>query len=115
MFIGSEGALVGGVEGSVYCASKFALRGFAQSLQKECAKSGVRVVLINPGMVDTPFYDQAHFGCGEGDLEHLTASDVADAVCFSLAGDRRRVIPELNLSPLKRVIKKTAHLNDRFN
>ena len=40
VFIGSESALSGGRQGSIYCASKFAIRGFAQSLREECGKSG---------------------------------------------------------------------------
>lgn len=38
IFIGSEAALAGSRKGSIYCASKFALRGFSQSLRDECAK-----------------------------------------------------------------------------
>ncbi|HFD11570.1 MAG TPA: SDR family oxidoreductase, partial [Crenotrichaceae bacterium] len=51
VFMGSEAALNGSRKGSLYCASKFALRGFAQALRDECAKSGIRVSIINPGMV----------------------------------------------------------------
>ena len=55
IFIGSEAALKGSRKGAVYCAGKFALRGFTQALREECGKSNVRVCLINPGMVKTPF------------------------------------------------------------
>ena len=41
IFIGSEAALAGSKNGAMYCASKFALRGFAQALREECAKSDV--------------------------------------------------------------------------
>lgn len=58
--IGSEAALKGKKEGSAYCGSKFALRGFIQSLQDEI-KAYPQICLINPGLVRTPFFDQLHF------------------------------------------------------
>ena len=42
---------------AVYAASKFALRGLSLSLMKEFKDRGVRVSLINPGMIDTAFND----------------------------------------------------------
>ncbi len=39
---------------SAYCASKFALEGFSDSLRKELLPLGVSVSLINPAMVITP-------------------------------------------------------------
>ena len=56
IFIGSEAALNGSRKGTIYCASKFALRGFAQALRDECSKSSIRVTIINPGMVKTGFF-----------------------------------------------------------
>ena len=56
IYIGSEAALQGSRKGSIYCASKFALRGFTQALRDECGTSSVRISLINPGMVRTPFF-----------------------------------------------------------
>ena len=49
IFIGSESALQGKRMGSLYSASKFALRGFAQALHEECASSHIRVTTIHPG------------------------------------------------------------------
>ena len=54
IYIGSEAALKGSRKGAIYCASKFALRGFTQALREECSTDKVRVCLINPGMVLTP-------------------------------------------------------------
>ena len=57
--MGSE-ASTGAKNYAVYCATKFGLRGLAHSLRADAAGSGVRVSLLNPGMVDTPF----SMGCG---------------------------------------------------
>lgn len=45
-----------GVPGySEYCASKFALCGFSESLRAELVRRGVHVLLVNPGLIETPF------------------------------------------------------------
>jgi len=105
VFMGSEAALSGGRNGAVYCATKFALRGLAQSLREECAGSGVRVGIINPGMVLSGFFDQLDFRPGEEDDQHLTPGDVAQALWLMLSVRRGAVIDEINLSPQKRVIR----------
>jgi NADP-dependent 3-hydroxy acid dehydrogenase YdfG len=102
--IGSEAALTGGRKGAVYSACKFALRGFTQSLRAECSNRGVRVCLINPGMVDTGFYDTLNFKPGELAENALQADDIADAVLLALDARPGAVFDEINLNPLKRVI-----------
>lgn len=103
IFIGSEAALTGGKEGSVYCASKFGLRGFAQSLRLECAKSEVRVSLINPGAVRTAFFDDLHFEPGDREENAIHPEDVAATVLSILSMRGGTVVDEINLSPHKRV------------
>jgi 3-hydroxy acid dehydrogenase / malonic semialdehyde reductase len=105
VFIGSEAALNGGRKGAVYSACKFALRGLAQSLRDECSQSGVRVSLINPGMVDTAFYDDLDFAPGEAPENHLRAEDVAETVAMVLGAHPGTVFDEINLNPLKKVIR----------
>ena len=104
VFMGSEAALSGARKGAVYCASKFALRGFAQSLRLECAGAGVRVTLVNPGMVETPFYDELDFAPGADPACHILPADVAEVVSSILRARPGTVFDEINLSPQKRVI-----------
>ncbi|MFQ5675849.1 MAG: SDR family oxidoreductase [bacterium] len=104
IFIGSEAALAGGKQGAIYCATKFALRGLAQSLRKECAKSAVRVTLINPGMVKTSFFDSLSFEPGAADDNYIEADNVAETIFVALEMRPATVIDEINLSPLKKVI-----------
>jgi NADP-dependent 3-hydroxy acid dehydrogenase YdfG len=67
--------------GSLYSATKWAATGIGQSLRAELREmhgnTAIRVTLIEPGAVDTPFFDNP----GEGRLE---ADDVASAVMFAL-------------------------------
>lgn len=105
IYIGSEAALKGSRNGSAYCASKFALRGFTQALRDECGKSGVRVSLINPGMVDTAFFEMLHFNPGRQPEQALRAKDVADAVSYIINANPHCAVDEINLSPLNKVIE----------
>ena len=104
IYLGSEAALKGSRNGSVYCASKFALRGFSQALREECGKSSVRVSLINPGMVDTAFFETLNFAPGKQLGQALHAADIADTVQYILQAGKHVVIDEVNLSPASKVI-----------
>ena len=84
IYIGSEAALQGSRNGTIYCAGKFALRGFTQALRDECGRSSVRVSLINPGMTATAFFDTLSFSPGKQPANALQADDIADAVCYIL-------------------------------
>jgi len=106
LFVGSEAALKGSRRGTVYCASKFALRGFAQALREECSASKVRVGIVNPGMVKTPFFDELDFAPGDNPENFLQAKDVADTLVWMLTRREETVVDEINLSPLKKVIIK---------
>lgn len=105
IYIGSESALSGGKKGAIYCASKFALRGMAQALRDECTRSGVRITIINPGMVKTPFFDTLDFEPGASNENYIIPEDVANTVSMVLSSRRETVFDEINLSPLKHVIQ----------
>ncbi len=105
IFIGSEAALKGSRKGAIYCASKFAIRGFTQALREECSNSNVRVCLINPGMVKTAFFEHLTFEPGDHESNFILPENVAAAVSYVLGTRAQIVIDEINLSPLSKVIK----------
>lgn len=105
IFMGSEAALAGGKRGAVYSAAKFGLRGLAQALRQECAASGLRVSIINPGMVQTPFFNELDFRPGEEPDNYILPEDVAAAVQLVLEAREGTVFDEINLSPQKKVIR----------
>jgi len=109
VLMGSEAGISGGRRGAIYSASKAALRGFAQALRDESAKAGVRVSIINPGMVKTPFFDQLAFSPGEDSDNFIEPDDVAQAVMMILRTRAGTVFDEINLSPLKKVIQFTKN------
>lgn len=105
IYIGSEAALKGSRKGSIYCAGKFALRGFTQALRDECGKTGIRVTLINPGMVATPFFDNLSFMPGEDKTHALQADDIAQAIEYLIQSSPAINIDEINLNPANKVIQ----------
>ena len=105
VFMGSEAALAGTAQGSLYCAAKFALRGLAQALRAECARAGIRVTLVNPGMVQSPFFDELDFRPGPESDNYILPEDVAEVIVQALTARDGTVLDEINLSPQKKVIE----------
>jgi NADP-dependent 3-hydroxy acid dehydrogenase YdfG len=64
--------------GSVYSATKAAVRSLAESARLELQGTGARVTLIEPGVVDTPFFDNPQ-------ADGLQPDDVAEAVLHALS------------------------------
>jgi len=64
--------------GSMYSASKWAVSAIGYALRQELEGTGVRVTLIEPGLVDTPFFDTPK-------PDALRAEDVARAVMYALS------------------------------
>ena len=105
IFIGSESALKGGKNGSLYSAAKFGLRGFSQSIREESCSKNIHVSLINPGMVRTSFFNNLDFMPGKDKSNAIEPDDIGKIIIDILSTRNGSVIEEINLSPLKKVIK----------
>ena len=105
IFMGSEASLTGEKNGTLYCSAKFGLRGFSQALRKDVSNSNIRVCIINPGMVRTNFFNNLKFSPGEDINNAVSEEDISNAVLSILKLGRNTVVDEINLSPLKKVIK----------
>jgi len=87
-------ASVAGIRGlpghAAYCASKAAVIGYCESLRGELRGSGVRVVTIAPGYIDTPLTRQNRYG-----MPFLMRADDFAEQAFRVieAGRSYRVIP----------------------
>ncbi|MFX1251943.1 MAG: SDR family oxidoreductase [Promethearchaeota archaeon] len=67
-------------QGSVYCATKHAIQGMAGALRKELIGTRVKIATINPGAVNTPWFDHQSNFSGFDRSKMLSARDVAKAV-----------------------------------
>ena len=84
---------------TAYAASKFALRGFSDSLRGELAEDGIGVTCVHPGGIRTRIADQARLGSGVDRAEYeagreqfakLLTIAPAKAATAILSGVRRR-------------------------
>lgn len=66
------------IPGSMYSATKWAVSAIGYGLREEIRGSGLRVTLIEPGMVDTAFFDQPPENA-------LQPEDIARAVLYALS------------------------------
>jgi NADP-dependent 3-hydroxy acid dehydrogenase YdfG len=78
--------------GSLYSATKWAVTAMGESLRLEVDGTGVRVTLVEPGMVDTPFFDNRPQGA-------LEADDIARAVMFAVSQPPHVDVNEILIRP----------------
>lgn len=84
--------------GSIYASSKWALKGFFESLRKEVQKKGIRITNINPGRVETTFAGNKT-GTPEG-MQWLQPEQVADVIQYVMKSPESLVIDEITLHPV---------------
>ncbi|HEX7055945.1 MAG TPA: SDR family NAD(P)-dependent oxidoreductase, partial [Bacilli bacterium] len=60
--VASMAGKIGSAKGSAYSATKHAVLGLTHCLRQELIGTGVRISAVNPGPVDTPFFDIADPG-----------------------------------------------------
>jgi short-subunit dehydrogenase len=81
----STAGLRGKKNEAVYCSSKFAVRGFTESLQKEYEGSGIRFVAAYMGGMNTPFWDESDHVADRSRLR--SPAEVADIIIENLQKD----------------------------
>lgn len=79
--------------GSLYSATKWAVTAMGEAARQELNGSGVRVTLIEPGMVDTPFFDNPVSGA-------LEADDIARAVMYAVSQPPHVDVNEMLVRPV---------------
>jgi NADP-dependent 3-hydroxy acid dehydrogenase YdfG len=96
------GSVVGHVAtpGNLYSATKWAVTGMAESIRRKLTGTGVRVTLISPGRVDTPFWDDK----ARPDEPMLDPDDVARAVMYALTQPPSVDVNEILLRPANQAV-----------
>lgn len=91
------GSVVGRVTSirNLYSATKWAVTGMAQAIRNEMAGTGVRVTLVEPGVVDTPFWDHLK----KPGTPELQPEDVAGAVLYALSQPPHVDVNEIVIRP----------------
>lgn len=94
--IGSTAGLKGFARGTVYAASKFAVRGMTQSWQAELRKDNIRVCLVNPSEVTTAFANASRTERQE-ESNKLGSEEIAHAILGVVEMRDKGFIPEVTV------------------
>jgi NADP-dependent 3-hydroxy acid dehydrogenase YdfG len=81
------------LQGSLYSATKHAVTAMAESARPELNETGVRVTSIEPGMVDTPFFDNPV-------SDALEPDDIARAVMYAVQQPPHVDVNEILIRPV---------------
>jgi NADP-dependent 3-hydroxy acid dehydrogenase YdfG len=79
--------------GSLYSCTKWAVTAMGEAVRQDLNDTGVRVTVIEPGMVDTPFFDN---GAGPGALQ---PEDIARAVMYAVSQPPHVDVNEILIRP----------------
>ena len=79
--------------GSLYSCTKFAVTAMGEALRQEVSDTDIKVTLVEPGMVDTPFFENRVSNA-------LEADDVARAVLFAMTQPPHVDVNEILVRPI---------------
>ncbi|MFO7846347.1 MAG: SDR family oxidoreductase [Balneolaceae bacterium] len=96
--IASIAGLLGNPELSGYNATKFAVRGFSESLFKELRYDAIKVSCMFPGSIATPFFGKAAGMDTHSNM--MQPGDVADTLVHLLRTPDNMLINEITMRPL---------------
>lgn len=104
--ISSIAARVVGRGSAVYNASKFAVNGFSEGLRQEVTERGVRVVVIEPGTVETELRDHITHAPSKAaiiervaKIRQLQGEDIAAAVLYAVTAPPHATVNEIFIRP----------------
>ncbi|MEI6846819.1 MAG: SDR family oxidoreductase [Chlorobiaceae bacterium] len=91
------GSVVGRITSirNLYSATKWAVTGMAQAIRNEMTGTGIRVTLIEPGVVDTPFWNNLQKPC----TSQLQPDDIARAVLYAVNQPSHVDVNEILIRP----------------
>ncbi|KAK1071882.1 hypothetical protein LTR74_002982 [Friedmanniomyces endolithicus] len=103
--IGSIAGRMGYPGGSIYCATKAAVRTFTEAIRMELIATRIRVMEIDPGQVETEF-SVVRFGGDKAKADKvyegvtpLTPDDIAETVVFAAGRPENVVIADMLVYP----------------
>ena len=99
VFMNSVAGKKGYPYSAAYVASKYGMRGLADSLREELREDNIKVISIHPGAVDTPFWDGA--GVNFPREEMLDTNTLAQSIVHTIQSPGNFTIEEL-------VVRRTA-------
>jgi 3-hydroxy acid dehydrogenase / malonic semialdehyde reductase len=92
--------------GALYITSKFAVRGFTYALREDLLGKPVRVITVDPGLVETNFSrvrfrgDEDQAAAVYANVEAMTPADIAECIVFALTRPQHVNVDELVVKAL---------------
>jgi len=99
VFMNSVAGKKGYAHSAAYVASKYGMRGLADSLREELREDNIKVISIHPGAVDTPFWDGK--GVRFPRKEMLSTHTLAQSIIHAIQSPGNFAVEEL-------VVRRTA-------
>jgi len=103
--LSSMGGVLGFGGASVYCATKFAVEGFSESLAQELKPLGIHVTLVEPGFFRTDFLDASSVRYGQHVVADYAEAAAAQRAFFDQRNHRQAGDPD----KLAAVLVQLAH------
>jgi NAD(P)-dependent dehydrogenase (short-subunit alcohol dehydrogenase family) len=95
IFVSSGSGKKGEEDSSAYCASKWGIIGFAESVAKDLKKTRIRVTIITPGMIETPMARESE--AWDLGLDWLNPEHVSQGIVYCIKQDADTIIPEFRI------------------
>ncbi|AMD18553.1 HBL349Cp [Eremothecium sinecaudum] len=108
-------------KGSIYCASKHAVRGFTKALRQEMNRSNIRVIEIAPGLVETEFFTVRFRGDEEKAKKifevapALHPDDVADSIVYATSRKPGTTVADLLILPTQTIPLAEVYREKKIN
>ncbi|KAK3678094.1 hypothetical protein LTR78_002189 [Recurvomyces mirabilis] len=113
--IGSIAGREGYPGGSIYCATKAAVRTFTDAMRRELIATRIRVIEIDPGQVETEF-SVVRFGGDKSKADKvyegvtpLTPEDIAETVVFAAGRPENVVVADMLVFPNHQAAATVMH------
>ena len=98
----SSAALRGNKQESVYCAVKWAERGYTESLKTAYSGTKVHIHGVYPGGINTNFYkNNRHYVSVEKQNTFMSPKEVAEVIYKNIFTDKKLVVEDLIINRMK--------------
>ena len=106
--------LIGLPTQSSYCASKFAVRGFSESLLAELASENINVLCVHPGGVNTNIAKSARWGPSFSGRARTKTVQFFEERTMPAEEAATRIVDAVKKDRVRLLITREAHVTDAF-
>ncbi len=98
----SSAALRGNKQESVYCATKWAERGYTESLKVAYRDSKIKIYGVYPGGINTNFYKNSRdYVSEEKQKTFMSAKELAEVIYDNIFTDKKLIVEDLIINRIK--------------